>query len=139
LSPVVWHPDPALWESTFIATKLRIERARARLDVLLALDTDWDPDGAAPPNRRAGAIVSNILDELEKEALPPTAILPSMEGGIGLTFIEGAKRAYIEVFNTEEITAILDSEENEPSALDIDTSARSIRAATGRIRVHLAS
>jgi hypothetical protein len=69
LSPVVWHPDPALWESTFIATKLRIERARARLDVLLALDTDWDPDGAAPPNRRAGAIVSNILDELEKEAL----------------------------------------------------------------------
>jgi hypothetical protein len=131
--------NSASWDSAFISTKVLIEDARNDLDDALDLPSDWDPDGGPPPNDSAGALAKTVLNCLEAEALPPKRLLPLVEGGIGMVFVEGANRAFIESTNSGEVIFMVDSDTSNPEAWEVEANEQSLKTAISRIRVHLAS
>jgi len=86
---------------------MKIQIAKEKLTKLSTLEHNWDSYGAEPPNEFAlqwADITLGILEELGRE---PNALVPSVENGIGICFINGDKFADIEFFNEGEILAIV--------------------------------
>jgi hypothetical protein len=119
--------------------KARFAEALERLEVTIALQPNWDTYGAEPPNETALRLARCILSSLEVNFLPPTRVMPSVEGGIALSFVEQDNRADIEVYNTGEIAAAIYSALEAPESWAILDLERSLRSAINRIRVHLAT
>ena len=65
--------------------------------------------------------------------------MPSVEGGIGLAFVEGGNRAYLEVCNTGETVVAIYGTQGEPEVWEIDATQAARKAAIDRIRVYLAA
>jgi hypothetical protein len=128
----------AVLQSTFLTSKARFEDARQRLNATAFLRHDWDSYAADPPNEVAYAWAGRALDELEASHLPPTRLMPSVEGGIGLSFVEGENWAYLEFCNSGEAVAAIYRAQGEPEVWELDSTQNSLRAAIHRIRVHLA-
>jgi hypothetical protein len=125
--------------SVFMQIKDSIDEARNRLGQTARLIHGWDTYGGDPPNEMARTIAANVLTLLEAEALPPARLLPSAEGGIAISFVEGARRAEIETYNTGEIIAAIYSADDEPLVWELDDSAGAITSSIEQIRVHLAA
>jgi len=106
-----------------------------KLDRISRLPPDWDGDGAEAPNDLAKLRALRILDILQRKRLDPTAILPSVEGGFGFTFVSGTRRGSIEIFNSREMVAALYDGREEPVIWEIDGSGESIVASVARICV----
>jgi hypothetical protein len=131
-----WHR--AVLQSAFLSSKTRFDDAWQRLKAAALLRHGWDSYTADPPNEVARTLAGTILDELEANHLPPTRLMPSVEGGIGLVFVEGGNRAYLEVCNTGETVVAIYQAQGEPEVWELDTTQASRNAAIHRIRVHLA-
>jgi len=127
-----------IYRSAFWRTTARFGEARRRLKATAALAADWDTYGAEPPNDTARAIAARALNELEAEALPPTRLMPSSEGGVAISFIEGDNRAEIEIYNTGEIAVATYTSDSEPVVWELDGSAPAWKQAIHNIRVRLA-
>jgi hypothetical protein len=129
----------AVLQSAFLTSKARFDDARHRLKAVAILRHGWDSYAAEPPNDVAYTLASTILDELEANHLPPTRLMPSVEGGIGLAFVEGGNRAYLEVCNTGETVVAIYGTQGEPEVWEIDATQAARKAAIDRIRVYLAA
>jgi hypothetical protein len=123
--------------SFFWQNKARFEEARGRLGQTAGLNRGWDTYGGDPPNDLARRIAANVLAVLEAEALPPARLLPSVEGGIAITFAEENGRAEIEIYNTGEIAAAAYAGTEDPTAWDFRANEDEIKNTISRIREHL--
>lgn len=129
----------SLRQSTFLTTKALFAQAQESLESTATLEPNWDSYGAEPPNETARALTLHILSSLEVSCLPPTRVMPSVEGGIGLAFVEQDKRADVEVYNTGEVAAAIYSGLGAPETWAVGDTERSLKTTIDRIRVHLAA
>jgi hypothetical protein len=125
--------------SAFLTMKAHFAEARERLESTTNLEPNWDTYNAEPPNETARTLARRILDSLEVISFPPTRVMPSVEGGIGLAFVEQDNRADIEVYNTGEIAAAIYSALQAPETWTVPDTERSLKTMIDRIRVHLAA
>lgn len=102
---------------------------------LSQLSNDWDSYGAEAPNGKATYWAWQILLELRGLGLAPSSVLPSVEGGVGITFRRDGKYADIECFNTGEILAIQSDGSGQPSAWEVEPGA--IKETLTTIRAYL--
>ena len=122
-------------ESAFLLNKESFAELRRRLYATSALRTGWDSHDADPPNANARRLATKLLDLLEALSLPPRSLAPAADGGIAISFIEGSRRAVIEIYNTGEMAAATYSDESEPAVWELDETSASMTAE--RIRVYL--
>jgi hypothetical protein len=125
--------------SFFWLNRARFDEARGRLGQTARLSRGWDTYGGDPPNNLARAIAASVLTALEAEALPPARLLPSVEGGIAITFVEENGRAEIEIYNSGEIAAAAYARTEDPTAWEFEANEDGIKDAINRIREHLFS
>ncbi|MEX0702321.1 MAG: hypothetical protein WD069_09520 [Planctomycetales bacterium] len=78
-----------------------------RANSLLFLADNWDGYGAPAPNERASSVLRLGLSYLIERNLFPTAVLPTAEGGIAMTFRSGERFASIEFLNDGDIVALM--------------------------------
>lgn len=128
-----------VYRSTFWLSMARFAEARQRLRNTVALERGWDTYGAESPNDVARALAGRILDHLEASLLPPTRLMPSVEGGIAMSFVEGDNRAEIEIYNTGEVAAATYSGQSEPEVWELANTGSALKNAINRIRVRLAA
>ncbi len=76
------------------------------LQSLAALEPDWDTYGAEPPNSTALRPARDALRRLHQVACLPDTIVPSVEGGVAFSFVNGRKHADIEFTNDGEVFVI---------------------------------
>jgi len=108
----------------------------AKLDQLTSDKTLWVED-ADPPAPATVEIARAILRQLETEALEPTKIIASVEGGVGICFVDGERYADIECFNSGEILGVVSNRHDRPTIWKIDPTAVGFAEATTRIRSFL--
>lgn len=129
----------SLRQSTFLSMKARFAEVRERLESTVALAPNWDTYGADAPNERARELARNILSILEANSLAPIRLMPSVEGGIGISFVVQDNRADIEIYNTGEIAAATYSSVEAPETWTVPDTERFLEMTINRIRVHLAA
>ena len=128
-----------IYKSDYWRSKARFVEVRGRLNSTVTLACGWDTYGAEAPNDVARALARKILDALEADLLPPTRLMPSAEGGIAISFVEGDNRAEIEIYNNREIVAATYSGFSEPRAWELSNTESALKNAITEIRVHLAA
>ena len=110
-----------------------------RFDVIEQLEPNWDGDEAAAPNDLAKLRARRILALLDEVQLEPTAIMPSVEGGIGITFVYGRRRGSIELLNSGEMVAAYYEGLGEPQVWEFNGDNTSISESVEKIRVYLSA
>jgi hypothetical protein len=125
--------------SVFWGINAHFADARQRLSAAGHLAHGWDGYGSESPNAAARTLASNILGLLEIESLAPTQLTPTVEGGIAISFVEGERRAVIEIYNTGEIAVATYSDRGEPSVWEVEPAETPLLGSIGQIRVHLAA
>jgi hypothetical protein len=128
-----------IYTSAYWQNKAYFEDARQRLSATAYLAPAWDSDRAEPPNEVARSLAASILAGLEDASLPPTQLTPTVEGGIALSFVEGIKRAVIEIYNTGEIAAATYTDRDQPRVWEWESAEDSLVGSIEQIRVHLAA
>lgn len=111
----------------------------AKLKQLSRLSAGWDGLGAPAPSATAVLAAADILRACAHGQLVPTGVVPSAEGGIGVTFRRGSLYADIECFNDGDILAAFDRGTGTPEVWPVGPDDRAIRAALDEIRVRLDS
>lgn len=155
LSPSFWQSNEAstsqvyekplrlmcgeIYRSAYWLTKARFAEARQRLKTTVTLECGWDTYGTEAPNDVARHLAGTILDALEADGLPPTRLLPSSEGGIAISFVEGDRRAEIEIYNSGEVAAATYSANSEPVVWELCNLDSALKNSITEIRVHLAA
>ncbi len=74
-----------------------------QLNLLVHLPSNWAAYPADPPNELARRNAELLLSRLERSRLAPRRLSAIMDGGVGILFASGAKRALIEAYNNGEI------------------------------------
>jgi len=115
------------------------EDAQAQLSEFSRLKADWDSYGAEPPSATARESAAQLLGILRTSNLPPTRVVPSSEGGVGICFINGEAYADIESLNSGELLAVMYTGTEEPQVWEITQNEESIKEAVEQIRGHLTS
>lgn len=128
-----------IYKSAFWRSKARFAEARQRLKTTVSLEHGWDTYGAESPNDVARTLTAKILNALEEDLLPPTRLMPSSEGGIAISFVEGDNRAEIEIYNTGQVAAATYSAHSEAVAWELSDTDSALKNAIIDIRVRLAA
>ena len=125
--------------SEFWQDKCRFAAARLKLAHTASLVEGWNTYGSEPPNGLARHVTATILDSLENASLPPSRLTPSSEGGIAISFVHGAKRAMLEVYNNGEVAAATYSTEGEPEVWEVQLTDGPLQSTINQICVYLAA
>jgi hypothetical protein len=96
------------------------------------LKEGWDGDHAEIPGWLAVKHAKEIVCRCWTISFKPTKILPSVEGGIAISFESTGKYADMECFNTGDILAVVSDRKNEPDVWKLDIN--SIENTLERIR-----
>lgn len=115
------------------------QQAQRQLSGVAVLRPNWDSYGAEVPNDRAKEVAERVLDLLRHSWFPPTRVVASSEGGIGICFVQGDKYADLECFNTGEIVAVSYRGMEEPHVWEVPIQTENITEAIDRIRAELTS
>jgi hypothetical protein len=130
-------------EPTILQRKLRKEfpsqpskRFAAHFEKLEAIAADQSLVGenVEPPSQMIIDRARAILHKLEAENLEPTRVVASVEGGVGVCFVDGEKYADIECLNAGEILGVVSNRRDRPTIWKIDPSAAGFEEAARRIR-----
>jgi hypothetical protein len=108
----------------------------AKLDALSTDESLW-VEGTEPPSPAVLAVARLILRQLETEALEPTKVVASVEGGAGLCFVDGDKYADIECLNSGEILGVVSNRRDRPAVWKIKPDAVGYAEAAARIRAFI--
>lgn len=108
-----------------------------KLTELSHLPIDWDSYGAEPPNNLALDWASQILEILSEIGFSPARITPSVENGVGISFISDNKYADIECFNEGDILAVTSDGQGNPEVWEVEATTLGIKFAIEKIRVFL--
>ena len=129
--------DRKIRASAYLSNKERFIDLRQHLGMTSQLAMGWDTYGAEAPNDQARNLASELLGLLENASLAPARLLPSAEGGIAMSFVEGEQRAEIEIYNTGEIAAATYAGQGEPAVWSLDANETSLKNAIEQFRVYL--
>jgi hypothetical protein len=124
--------------SSYWRNRARFVEARRRLKSTVMLTSGWDTYGAEAPSDVARAAAASILEVLETDSLTPAHLMASSEGGIAISFVEGDKRAEIELYTTGEVAVATYSVGRDATAWELDNTESAVKDAILKIRVHLA-
>ena len=105
-----------------------------RVAALADLTDDWNSYGAPPPNQEALASARAVLESAREKALLPNEIVPSVEGGVVITFHIADRHADIEVFNDGSVLAMTSEPPHEPYVWPIRSESNDIQEALENIR-----
>jgi hypothetical protein len=126
-------------ESEFWRFFQLFSQAERQLHELARRGPNWDSYGAEPPNDSAFSTDGKIVAMLRSMSVPPTRIVASSEGGVGICFVREDRYADFECFNTGEIVAVRYTGKGEPYAWDIAPEDRAIKAAIEQIRAYFSA
>ncbi len=98
------------------------------------LSQNWDSHNAEPPNAIAINHARLILGALVQINFPPSHVTPSVENGVGISFISASKYADIECFNTGEILAVTSTGQGKPTVWEVGSNSAALRSAVRKIR-----
>jgi hypothetical protein len=90
---------------------------------LLALQENWDGDGAPAPNMVAGLNADRIMTTLRELDFHESRIMPSVEGGIAIAFQSGNKYSDLEALNSGAILAVRSDRRSDPVVWEIQPAA----------------
>jgi hypothetical protein len=103
-----------------------------------SLRKGWDSYSAEAPNTLARSAAGKALEILRPLNAEPAAILPSVDGGIGICFNNGGKYGQLEFLNDGEVHALLYGGTDDPQGWQIDlTETDALPAAWKRIGAYL--
>lgn len=105
----------------------------SKLNALTINEALW-PDGAEPPTLHAVAWAQLVLQQLELDDVLPTRVVASVEGGIGICFVDGNKYADIECLNSGAILGVISNKTDRPCVWEVEQGARDVARASQRIR-----
>lgn len=89
------------------------------------------------PNDRACSLFAVVLGKLKACDLAPTRLMPTVEGGIEIIFVEREKRASIEIYNTGELIAATYGTDIQPKIWEILDIEHSLEMTIHQICVYL--
>lgn len=129
---------PSNWYRAVEPTSRGVEIAPwfRRLNVIRDIAQKWS-DEAEPPNAQALHGARRVLELLFDYNFCPSAISPSCEGGVLVTFEVGDRQASIEADNDGEMVAVISDKVNRPDAWMVFGDA-AIRHTLERFSTHLA-
>ena len=97
---------------------------RKQVEGFLDLHEGWNGYGAPAPNHAAVAGASSALAALQDMLPAPDRVAPSAVGGVGVTYRRGARKAYVECYNSGQIVLLLsDSQAEQLQTCKVDASA----------------
>jgi hypothetical protein len=114
-----------------------IAESYKKLIALSDLSANWDSYGAESPNDTALNWTKEVLRILFHLDFPPTKITPSVENGVGISFICNNKYADIECFNEGDILAITSDGQGNPEVWEVEATTLGITSTIEKIRVFL--
>jgi len=124
--------------SIVVATSVsRFDDFREKLHSTASLAENWNSYGAEPPNELARKLAFTVLQGLEKEPIVPSSLLPAGEGGITISFVRGAKRAMLEIYNTGEVLVAKYSASDPPQVWEFELTESRLRDSIDQIRTYL--
>jgi hypothetical protein len=126
-------------ESEYWRSLQLFEEAHRQLQELADLSPNWDSYGAEVPNESAKSTAEKVVALLRSMSVPPTRIVASSEGGIGICFVHEDRYADLECFNTGEIVAVSYRGTREPHAWEVAPEDEAIKAAIEQIRAHFST
>jgi hypothetical protein len=100
------------------------------------LKKGWDGADAPAPNELAFDAAQWAIAYCEEQRIPITSIVPSIEGGIGITFRSGNLRASIELSNEGSLVALTHDGVDRPLVWE-DTFSRGLARTLRRVRAFL--
>jgi len=118
---------------------LPFDQAQGQLQELAGLSPNWDSYGAEAPNEQARNTAKRVLTLLRSMSVPPTRIVASAEGGVGICFAREDLYADFECFNTGEIVAVRYRGSGEPVAWEVQPEDEAIKTAIEQIRAHFSA
>ena len=109
------------------------------IDEALLLRHGWDSYDAAPPNAKSAEIARDFLSALEELDFHPAAVVPSVEGGMAVCFVDRGRVAQVEFFNDGDVVAVMYSDEDDPIVWELESERAEFLRAAKRIRVYIGS
>lgn len=104
-----------------------------RLKSMRNLRNNWDGFGSAAPNAMALRVACDVLLALHEDALSPTEIGPSVEEGVTVSFVNGDRYAFIEIYNDGDIAVGYFEGDNDPKTYEFDDSLEQIKQASLKV------
>jgi len=104
-----------------------------RLKSMRNLRNNWDGFGSAAPNAMALRVACDVLLALHEDALSPTEIGPSVEEGVTVSFVNGDRYAFIEIYNDGDIAVGYFEGDNDPKTYEFDDSFEQIKQASLKV------
>lgn len=92
-------------QANVLSEKLMVDLER-KLHAFLRYPENWDNYGSHPPSKDAFLIGIKVLKIAKSIKFMPTSVVPSVEGGVGITFFVEERYADIECFNSGECIAV---------------------------------
>lgn len=110
--------------------------ARLKLAAVEEIDADWNGGDSEAPNLTSRQRARRLVELAVRDAhLMPSAVLPSVEGGIAFVFKEGLRQGSIEILNSGELVAAYFDNFSEPTVWEFAPNDASTTTALERIRV----
>ncbi len=104
-----------------------------RLKSMRNLRDNWDGFGSTAPNAMALRVACDVLLALHEDALTPTEIGPSVEEGVTLSFVNGDRYAFLEIYNDGDIAVGYFEGDNDPKTYEFDDSFEQIKQASLKV------
>lgn len=105
-----------------------------KLESFRTLKAGWDSYDAEAPNEKSIVTAEKIIRILYELNYEPTRIVPSVDGGIVISFFEGDLYADIECLNSGEILAVESNSYDQPEPWIVYPDHGNIKSTVGRIR-----
>ncbi len=118
--------DEAAWSSCL-----------GRLESFQSLRLGWDGYSAPSPSAEAVGYARSFLNYLRQEAFLPDRLAPSVVGGVGFTFREGNRKAYVEFSNKGTAHVLFSDGETDPKVEKFDSGDAGFRQSVRKIKMYL--
>jgi hypothetical protein len=105
---------------------------------LRALEVGWDGEEAAPPNEWSLGLAEEVLYMAAGKGISPSHIGPCIDEGVTIVFVQGPRKAMVEVFNSREIAGVTSEGKGRTDAFEITDDTESLDDALDRISEFLA-
>lgn len=97
----------------------------------------WDSYHAVPPSPAAIAGAGDFLAAIDKAALEPSKLNPSVVGGVGFTFRSGGRSVYVEFRNTGNAHAAFIEPMVEPDVVKVDQTTAGYALVIAKVESYL--
>lgn len=128
---------PAIDRPEFVVQeKCSLLQFTNKINSLRNLPENWNSYGAVAPNELACYWTRQIVSICYETGFSPSAVTPSAENGIGVSFVNPGKNLYadIECFNDGTILAVTSNRHDVPDVWSVSTNQQELKRCLSRIR-----